>query len=353
MIRTFMTTTALAALLATGAIAQDATTTEAPAEAPAMEAPATDAPADAGADANTEANTETEVVEDVEVITEDSGAQMSAASLAEGYTIADTDNLASNIMGAPVYSSAADDAEHIGDINDLVVNESGDIAAVVIGVGGFLGIGQKEVAVDYSELEWTIAADNTERFVLGTSREQLETAPEFERRDDDPAAAGTDTLAPGAGTVGTDPAADPAMGTDPAVGTDPMAPAADNAMAPADGAMGMDRTAMQEIDPTSLTAEDLQGTDVYGPGDEHIGTIGDLVLGSDETIDAVIIDFGGFLGIGVKQVAVAYENLQFLGDEAGNRILTLNMTREQMEQAPEYNADTYEQERDAQRVVVQ
>lgn len=314
MIRTIMTTTALAALLASGAIAQDT---------PAVEAPATE--------------TETVEVQEVEVITEDADVQMGTTSLATGYNAVDTDNLASNIMGAPVYSSTADDADQVGDINDLVVNENGDVAAVIIGVGGFLGLGQKEVAVDYSELEWTIAADNTERFVLGATREELEAAPEFERVDEDPMAV-NDTMAPGA---------------DPAVGTDPMTPATDDAMAPADGAMGMDRTAMVELDEATLTADDLEGTDVYSPDDEHIGTIGDLVLAEGGNIDAVIIDFGGFLGIGVKQVAVAYEGLQFLGDEVGNRLLVLNMTREQMEQAPEYNPDSYATDRDAQLVVTQ
>jgi sporulation protein YlmC with PRC-barrel domain len=343
MIRTLLTTTALAALLAGGAIAQDA---PAETEAPAMEAPATDAPATDAPATDTESTTDTEMVEDTEVTAEGSDQATTGGSLAAGYTAADTDNLASRIMGAPVYSSEADDAEHIGDIKDLVVDENGEVAAAVIGVGGFLGIGEKRVAVDYGELQWVIAADNTERFVLATTREALEAAPEFQWLEDDPMAVGTDATAPGgAGAVGVDPAA----------GTDAMAPATDpaadtDAMAPAPA---LDRTAMQEIDPASLTAEDLTGTDVYGPNDEHIGTIGDLVLGEGDTIDAVIIDFGGFLGIGVKQVAVAYENLQFLGDEVGNRILVLNLTREQMEQAPEYSPDTYAQERDAQRVVVQ
>jgi sporulation protein YlmC with PRC-barrel domain len=337
MIRTLLTTTALAALLAGGAIAQDA---PAQTETPATEAPATD----------TESTTDTEVVEDVEVITEGSeGSQQSGNLLAQGYTIADTDNLASRIMGAGVYSSEADDAEHIGDINDLVVNDNGEVAAVIIGVGGFLGMGEKLVAVDYSELQWVIAADNTERFVLPTTREDLEAAPAFETRDDDPmAAGGGDTTAPGAGTMGADPATDPAA--DPAA--QPGAQPADGAMAP-DADMGVDRSAMQEVDPANLTADDLTGTDVYGPNDEHIGTIGDLVLGENDSIDAIIIDFGGFLGIGVKQVAVAYENLRFLRDEGDNLILMLNLTREQMEQAPEFNRDTYAQEREGQRVIVQ
>ena len=42
-------------------------------------------------------------------------------------------------------------AQSIGDINDLVVAEDGSIEAVVIGVGGFLGMGEKSVAVPFDE----------------------------------------------------------------------------------------------------------------------------------------------------------------------------------------------------------
>lgn len=132
--------------------------------------------------------------------------------LATGYTVVDEDNLASEITGKQVYSSSADDAEHIGDVSDFVVGPDGNIAAVIIGVGGFLGIGQKGVAVNYAELEWVTAEDGTERFVLPTTKEALEAAPEFETVDPDEDAPAA-PAAPGAA-----PAADPAV--------TPMAPAA-------------------------------------------------------------------------------------------------------------------------------
>lgn len=103
--------------------------------------------------------------------------------LSTGYTIADEDNMASEITGKQVYSSTADDAEHIGDVSDFVIGPDGSIAAVIIGVGGFLGIGEKSVAVNFAELEWVIAEDGTERFVLPTTKEALEAAPEFETVD--------------------------------------------------------------------------------------------------------------------------------------------------------------------------
>lgn len=190
MLKRLMTTTAVITLLATGAIAQDTT---APAtEAPAMEAPATDAPAmDAPA---------------VETVTP----ATTTGILATGYTIVDEDSLASEIMGKQVYSSSASDAEHIGDVNNFVIGDNGQINAVIIGVGGFLGIGEKNVAVNFAELEWVTAEDGSERFVLPTTKEALEAAPDFETRD---------SAAPMDGTV-----VDPVAPADPAV-VDPAAPA--------------------------------------------------------------------------------------------------------------------------------
>ena len=216
MIRTLLTTTALAALLATGAIAQDAApaadpaapaTTEAPADpaaAPATDAAATATPVESGAMEETDVN--------------------EPWDMSAGYVAADTDNLGSRLIGQPVYSSAGDDAEEIGNIDDLVFDESGQIKAVVIGVGGFLGIGEKAVAVDFQSLEFTLAADNTERWVLPTTADALTAAPDFVWEEDEPVD-GDDAAAPADAMAPADPAA-PAAPADPAAApAEPAAPA--------------------------------------------------------------------------------------------------------------------------------
>lgn len=314
MFRTLMTTTAAIALLTAGAMAQDAA-------APATEAPAAEAPA----------TTEAAPAEPLDT-----------SILASGYTVTDKDNLATEIIGKQVYSSSAADAEHIGDVNNLVIGEGGEVAAVVIGVGGFLGIGEKNVAVNYAELEWVTAEDGSERFVLATTKEALETAPNFETTDDAADAAPADTTAPAAD-------ANAPAATAPADKAAPADKSAD-AMAPADPAA----TAAGPIDRATLTdapltAEELIGTNAYGPGDEHLGAIGDVILGADgKAVDAVIIDFGGFLGIGTKPVAVAVENLRFATNANGDKFLFLNVTRDQLDKAVAYDKDTWEAERDAQ-----
>ena len=65
------------------------------------------------------------------------------------YTRQATDMRASVILGANVTNTAN---ETVGEINELILDKEGRVAAVVVGVGGFLGIGEREVALDYKSL---------------------------------------------------------------------------------------------------------------------------------------------------------------------------------------------------------
>jgi sporulation protein YlmC with PRC-barrel domain len=51
--------------------------------------------------------------------------------------------------------------ENLGSINNVIVNEQGDVVAVTIGVGGFLGIGEKDVGVPYEAIEFRLDTDRT------------------------------------------------------------------------------------------------------------------------------------------------------------------------------------------------
>jgi PRC-barrel domain len=51
--------------------------------------------------------------------------------------------------------------ENLGEINNVIINEKGDVVAAIIGVGGFLGIGEKNVGVPFDALEFR-AADPAE-----------------------------------------------------------------------------------------------------------------------------------------------------------------------------------------------
>ena len=74
--------------------------------------------------------------------------------------------------------------ETIGDINDVLISGDGKVAAVIVGVGGFLGMGEKDVALPYDQL--VFAKDVGDDLVVTTSatKESLETAPEYIKPED-------------------------------------------------------------------------------------------------------------------------------------------------------------------------
>jgi hypothetical protein len=71
----------------------------------------------------------------------------------------------------------------IGKVSDLVVTEDGKVDAIVVGIGGFLGIGQKKVALDWDSVKLT-QQDDDWVFVVQATREQLEAMPEFKTLED-------------------------------------------------------------------------------------------------------------------------------------------------------------------------
>ncbi|KKC41100.1 hypothetical protein WH87_01670 [Devosia epidermidihirudinis] len=263
--------------------------------------------------------------------------------LSQGYANDAEDTLVTKLLNQTVYSSVEDNAEEIGNIKDIVVSSGIGISAVVVSVGGFLGVGSKDVAVDFHQLDWATRPDGSRRWVLESTAEDLRAAPAFIWSDSventgAPALTSAEQeaqLAPG------NPNAAP---VDPTLTTD--APERAAITTP------IDRTGFTNLDEKGLTADQLSGIPVYGINDEQIGTIGNVVNHSDGTIDAVIVDVGGFLGLGAKPVAVGYDNLAFSTDTSGNRYLFLNTTRDQLEAQTEYNPDTYPGEGDNQRMVI-
>lgn len=381
MIRNLLATTALATLLATGAYAQEAQDSTTPAQ-----------PAD-----------------------QSQQVQPAQVSPAEGH-------LATKLIGEAVYNGTGNEAEKVGEVNDMVVSDAGNVDAIVVGVGGFLGIGEKNVAIKFDEVKWS-EGEGDRWLIINASKEQLEQMAEFDRSayDEAPAVAANDQAAPAGGAVTTAPApattdttadnaqqpadqeqtaqqpadqqpADqqqaaqqPAEDDTETVVVTPTEEPADQQQAaqqpadqqatdqqqaaqdtttttvPADqNAAGtdatqtaaIDRSTLKELNTGDIRSEDLVGTTVYGANDENVGEIGDVVLTADGKVDAVIIDVGGFLGIGEKEVAVGMDNLHFMTDGNGNTYLYTNFNKEQLEAATEYDESTYAQNRDQQRIIL-
>jgi len=120
-------------------------------------------------------------------------AKTPAAPASLHYIAKDTPDLwrTSEIKGVEVYN---DRNEKIGSVDDVLLDPHGKVKAVVIGVGGFLGVGERNVAVPFEELHWQMttnapakngqqvaqATEHPTRATLpGVTKEQLQQAPEF------------------------------------------------------------------------------------------------------------------------------------------------------------------------------
>jgi ribosomal 30S subunit maturation factor RimM len=79
----------------------------------------------------------------------------------------------------------------------------------------------------------------------------------------------------------------------------------------------------------------LVGSKVYNGANENIGSIEDIILKADGTMDEVVLSVGGFLGIGDKYVAVPFKDLQVSRDN-GNLKITSNGTKESLKALPDY-----------------
>jgi sporulation protein YlmC with PRC-barrel domain len=210
MIRKLMASTAMLALMSTGAYTIAQAQTE-PANPPVLQEQAqTTAPA------TTEAEPTIELAASEQVLTPDEP------------------TFATAFIGRSVYSSEDPESENIGDINDLIVSEDGTITHAVVGVGGFLGIGEKDVAVPFDELQ-LVEKDGDIRLIYASTREQLEAAPALDRTAFDPAARAAEEQAAAVdtGEAPVEPSQDMAAAPveEPAA---PAEPSADMAAAPAE-----------------------------------------------------------------------------------------------------------------------
>ena len=84
------------------------------------------------------------------------------------------------LIGMPVVN---DTSEKLGDINYLLVNPSGQITTAVVGVGGFLGVGEKNVGFAYASLTLVPDGQGKRQARIATTKAQLEAAPKFEWRE--------------------------------------------------------------------------------------------------------------------------------------------------------------------------
>jgi hypothetical protein len=90
---------------------------------------------------------------------------------------------------------------------------------------------------------------------------------------------------------------------------------------------------------TVLDSQEVQGIlgrEIRSTADENMGRIVDVLVDGSGTVRAAIIDFGGFLGVGSRKIAVAWTALHFVPAAEKRYGIVLELTRDQVKPAPEY-----------------
>jgi len=207
-----------------------------------------------------------------------------------------------------------DNMDAIGQINELVLSHDGQVRAIVIGVGGVLGMGTQDVAVTWDHV--TIAFDRDDRSIMyvvaNIDADTLDASPRYDRSVQA-------TQAPAS--------------QERLLATDRTSATGTNGFTPPD----VSRDGYTRVEVPSVSADALMGTTVHDMSDASVGTVNDLIVDDAGAVSEVIIDFGGFLGIGSSQVSLAYSELTILSNNSDSSLrIYVDATKEQIRNLPLY-----------------
>jgi hypothetical protein len=90
-----------------------------------------------------------------------------------------------------------------------------------------------------------------------------------------------------------------------------------------------------ETRPVTRSLQSVVGTEVVNMAGDGLGHIVDVLTDRDGAVVAAVIDFGGFLGLGSRKIAVAWGTLRFVGQGKTERTM-LGIPRDVLRRAPEY-----------------
>lgn len=223
-------------------------------------------------------------------------------------------------------NEAPDTWDDIGKIGDVLIDGSGSINSVVIDAGGFLGIGVRHVRVALDDVMIINDLDTEDGYfvVFTGNRAMLEEGDAYD--DESAGSEGLTSLHPGEW-----------MADDAADATSTPAATADTSDSAIADMQRPDRDTLVSITPSAVTADELKGARVYGPVDGWVGDISDLVMDEDGQVSKIVVDVGGWLGIGVHPVALTFDEIDLRRqDDDGAIFAFVDYSQEELEAMPEW-----------------
>jgi sporulation protein YlmC with PRC-barrel domain len=220
---------------------------------------------------------------------------------------------AKKLIGRSVKNSNNDT---IGKIESVYLDANGKVDSVIVGVGGFLGMGERYARLHWKDLK---ISDNGEKVVLDMSKDQLKAMAPYKYKDQ---------------------AERGQVFNDRGVWKDDSLAAADTrattATAAADNRADTSTTSTGDFNAQGdVSANAVIGTKVTNANKDTVGSVEDLYVDGSGNIKTVVLSVGGFLGVGSKDVAVKWSDLKQTRD-GKSVVLTTNMSKDDLKALPDY-----------------
>lgn len=207
-------------------------------------------------------------------------------------TVTGTADVANKMIGRTVVNTAG---EKVGEVESALIDGDGKVRYVIVGVGGFLGLGERDVALRWDQLTM---ADNDQKIVVNVTKEQLAALPAHRFAD--------------ASSKGKVYAYDEDLTTNPYLAND----------------AGVTMATSGSVDTKKLI-----GRNIKNPAGDTVGEIQSVLVDEAGKVKYVVVGVGGFLGIGEKHVALSWDSLT-ISDNGEN--VVADVTKESLKGLPDY-----------------
>jgi sporulation protein YlmC with PRC-barrel domain len=213
----------------------------------------------------------------------------------------------------------------IGEIKSVYIGPDGKVDSLIVGVGGILGMGEREVRLAWSDLR---VSDNSEKVVLNITKDELKAKPEYKYSN-----------AGWRGQVFSE--------KGPWTAGDPNRIARERA---ASERMSADRNTISTTSTVDfnvygeISGNAFIGTNVRNQNNEIVGKVEDVYIDDRGAIKTVVVAVGGFLGMATKDVAVRWSDIGRSRD-GKSLVLTTNWTKESLTAMPAYKYERRQTQR--------
>jgi sporulation protein YlmC with PRC-barrel domain len=200
--------------------------------------------------------------------------------------------------------NASDDK--IGSIDSVMLGREGKVQAVIVNIGGFLGLGERNVAINWGDIR---VSEDGKKITTALTRDQLKALPEYRYADDTRRGTAFDaTDARDRRDAGDTGAARPADKNTPVVDTSSL---------------------------LAYKSQSIVGAKVMNVHGDTVGEVKELLILANGMVRGALMSVGGFLGIGERDVAVEWSDLTIARDGKDIRVM-VKLNNDQLKALPEY-----------------